>query len=117
MKFENITGARTLGRVALSLAAVVALNCAAGEPTGGPQTASLAGPAQVGGDGWEQKCSRGAVPDSLVGPDGHDFRLAYAPGRGCRYVVGGSDEIVVDAPNGYVFALSRGGWTIRSAAD
>ena len=64
-----------------------------------------------------QQCATHASAE-LVGPDGHEFRLAYVPGYGCKYVVDGTSAIRVDGPNGYDFAWTREtGWKILNAID
>jgi hypothetical protein len=64
-----------------------------------------------------QQCATHASTE-LVGPDGHQFRLAYVPGYGCQYVLDGRSAVRVDGPNGYHFAWTREtGWRIVDAID
>ena len=111
MKILTTSRALAVARIGLTMAAFVGMTCAADELAGEQRAPSLVA------DG--QQCATHASTE-LVGPDGHEFRLAYVPGYGCRYVVDvdGRPALRVDGPNGYDFAWTREtGWRILSALD
>ena len=109
MKILTTSRALTVARIGLTMTAFVGMTCVAGE------LATEQGAPSLSVDG--QQCAAHASTE-LVGPDGHEFRLAYVPGYGCKYVVDGSSALRVDGPNGYDFAWTREtGWRILNAVD
>lgn len=115
---KNLTKSRAFAVAHIPLATAALLGiCAADELRGEKTVATNAVPAtsDASANGLHCKASTAAV---LVGPDGHEFPLAYVPGYGCRYVVGGKSAVLLDGPNGYAFTWTREtGWKILSTAD
>jgi hypothetical protein len=109
MKILTTSRALAVTRIGLTMTALVGTTCAADELADEQLAPGLSA------DG--QQCATHASTE-LVGPDGHEFRLAYVPGYGCKYVLDGSSAIRVDGPNGYDFAWTREtGWRILNPID
>ena len=109
MKILTTSRGLAAAGIGLTITAFVGMTCAADELAAGQRAPSLSAD--------EQQCAAHASTE-LVGPDGHEFRLAYVPGYGCRYVVDGRSALRVDGPNGYHFAWTREtGWRILNAVD
>jgi hypothetical protein len=119
MKILTKSRAFAVVHIPLATAALLGI-CAADELQGEKTVATGAVPATSDAAANGLHCAAGPASTGavLVGPDGHEFRLAYVPGYGCRYVVGGKSAVILDGPNGYAFTWTREtGWKILSTAD
>ena len=119
MKILTKSRVFAVAHIPLATAALLGI-CAADELRGEKTVATSAVPATSDASANGPHCAAPQASTSavLVGPDGHEFRLAYVPGYGCRYVVGGKSAVILDGPNGYAFTWTREtGWKILSSAD
>ena len=94
--------------LALSLIAVAGGTCAADEKTR----------AEIQATNTTSNAQQCTGREVLTGPDGHEFRQAYVPGFGCKYVVDGDSVVFTVGPNGYAFAWTQeSGWKLLKTAN